>query len=477
MLTRTFLITPPPPGSARATLVLGPHDGGEGGLDGNAFCWPLHAFWLWSPFPIAKNRGKLPRAEEADLRLSYGRETLAKLRKLKVALSAAERGQISAAARALRISQPAASRAIRSLEAELGAVLFQRSANRLSPTEAGLTLSRRIGRAFDHLRQAETVLCCAETLARRPLSTQTPDHELLAAIAIAEAGSVSAAARREALSQPGLTRSLRSLETRLGQPLFHRTNDGMQPNPAGEIVVRRAKLAFTELRSGLEELEALRGARGGSLRIGALPLTRSRLVPFAVEAALRRFPEAQIAVLDGTYHSLLHSLRQGDIDIIVGTIRDAAVSGDVSAQRLFVDTMVVVARAGHPLVGRPDLTLHDCLNCHWTMPSKGVPLRTQFEEMLDRTGLPRPAHVVEADSLAVVRTLLSGSDRVGVVSYHQVHYETVVGQLVVLPVDLADIVRPVGWTVRLDHVPTPLMRAFQDELRTATDRIVAPAVP
>lgn len=401
----------------------------------------------------------------------YGSETLAKLRKLKVLLHAAAHGQISAAARALRISQPAASRAIRSLEEELSATLFQRSANRLMATEAGVTLGRRVERALENLRAAETHICNAETAARRPLSVQTPDHELLAAIAIAEVGSISGAARRQGLSQPALTRSLRALETRIGQPLFHRTNDGMQPNPAGEAVVRRAKLAYAELRSGLEELEILKGARGGTVKIGALPLTRARLVPFAVEALLRRFPDAQVAVLDGTYHALLHALRQGDIDIIVGTIRDPPVVGDVASHRLFYDDLVAIVRPGHPLTRCDRLSLADCLAFDWTLPPKGVPLRTHVEQVLARDRLPQPARVIEVDSLAVVRTLLLGSDRVGFVSHHQVHYETLIGQLVVLPVSFADIVRPVGWTVRRDHAPTPLMRAFQEELAVSADRL------
>ena len=61
---------------------------------------------------------------------------MAKLRKLRVALAIAESGAIANAARQLGLSQPAVSRALQSLEAELGITLFHRSSRRLAASEA-----------------------------------------------------------------------------------------------------------------------------------------------------------------------------------------------------------------------------------------------------------------------------------------------------------------------------------------------------
>ncbi|WP_051340752.1 LysR family transcriptional regulator [Azospirillum halopraeferens] len=404
---------------------------------------------------------------------------MAKLRKLRVALAVAERGQIAAAARRLGVSQSAATRAVQALEEELGAELFHRSPRRLACTEAGHALTRRVARALAHLRAAEEVVLATAgpgRLASGPLSQQAADHELQALIAVGAGDTISAAARANGLSQPALNRSLRTLEIRLGLPLFLRTRDGLRPTPEGEELLRRTKLALTEIRQGVEELALLRGAAAGRARIGALPMSRTRLVPLAVERLLERFPAAEVAIVDGTYGSLLGSLRNGDLDVIVGTIRTPPPTEDIVSEELFRDDIVIVARAGHPVAapGRPAPVLADCLDCGWVLPFKGVPLRTQFEAALAGAGLPAPQRLIETDSLAVVRALLMRSDRLAIVSRHQVDPEVALGVLTILPIPFPDVLRPVGLTLRRDYAPTPVTLTLLDALRAVAAEIGGP---
>jgi len=393
---------------------------------------------------------------------------LAKLRKLRVALAIAEGGAIANAARQLGLSQPAVSRALQSLEAELGITLFHRSSRRLAASEAGILLVRRIGRAQEQLRIAELELpaMSGEAARSRPsLTIHAADHEFAALLAVAAHGTVSAGARQAGLSQPALNRSLRALENRAGLPLFHRTTAGMRLTPPGEALLRRVKLCFSEIRQGLEEVEILKGATGGQIRIGALPLTRVRLAPVAVERLLMRYPEAEIAIVDGTYGSLLMALRQGDIDVLVGTIRRPAPVEGIVSEELFEDDVVMVVGARHPLAGRRSVDLADCLGFPWVLPFKGVPLRLQFEAALRAFGLDTPKRVIETDSVVAVRTLLMNGERVAILSRHQVHHEVEAGTLTILPVRIECTNRQVGLTMRADYVPTPLAAALLDELR------------
>jgi DNA-binding transcriptional LysR family regulator len=59
---------------------------------------------------------------------------LAKLRKLRAALTVARSGAVAAAAQELGLSQPAVTRAVQSLEQEIGAPLFHRSSRSLACT-------------------------------------------------------------------------------------------------------------------------------------------------------------------------------------------------------------------------------------------------------------------------------------------------------------------------------------------------------
>jgi len=66
-------------------------------------------------------------------------------------------------------------------------------------------------------------------------------------VAVAEEGHVGRAARRLRLSQPPLTRQIRSLEDELGAPLFERTPRGMRLLPSGERFLPHARAVLREL--------------------------------------------------------------------------------------------------------------------------------------------------------------------------------------------------------------------------------------
>lgn len=72
-------------------------------------------------------------------------------------------------------------------------------------------------------------------------------EQLETIVAIAEEGALIRAARRLHISQPPITRRLASLEDELGVVLFERLPRGMRPTPAGQELVRRARVILTAL--------------------------------------------------------------------------------------------------------------------------------------------------------------------------------------------------------------------------------------
>ena len=87
-------------------------------------------------------------------------------------------------------------------------------------------------------------------------------------VAIAERGSLRAAARHLQLAQPALTRSVQELERELGAPLFERRARGMILTPIGQAFVRRASAVLTEVRRARDEAEQLHGGTSGKVVAG-----------------------------------------------------------------------------------------------------------------------------------------------------------------------------------------------------------------
>src|SRR4051812_37817572 len=106
-------------------------------------------------------------------------------------------------------------------------------------------------------------------------------NQLRDVVAIADRGSLRAAARHLALAQPALTRSVRTLERDLGVPLFERRARGMILTPMGEAFVRRAKAILSEVRRTRDEVDQLRGLTRGSVVAALSTAPHFELLPNA----------------------------------------------------------------------------------------------------------------------------------------------------------------------------------------------------
>lgn len=403
-----------------------------------------------------------------------------KLRQLRALLSVAQVGRVAKAATALNVSQPAVTRAIQSLEKEIGVPMFERTRERMVPTRLGALVVDRAERAFDHLTAAENEMrrlsrSAGQSVSATLLTRFVTNHELNAVITIGDVHSVTSAAAMLGVSQPAVNRSLRNIEQRLNIRLFDRTSRGMLPTECGEILIRRAKLAFLEIRQSMEEIANLSGDAQGRISIGALPLPSVYLIPTAVSRFLDDFSNATVSIYDGIYEKLLVDLCSGDLDMILGTIRDPAPVEGIMSVSYFEDGMIVAARCGHPLFDQDTVSFDDLRDARWIMPHRGVPLRTQFEEHLDKHGIPVPQHMIETDSNVVIRTLLADSDRLAVVSENQIHQAKSEGLLAALPLPFEARKRNIGATLRTDYVPTPAVVSLMSHLKTVGEEIAQSA--
>lgn len=371
-------------------------------------------------------------------------------------------GSVSAAARAVHISQPAVTQAVAGVERYFGAALLTRSNSGVALTPAGELCARRIERAISHLRNFDSD---ATRLMR--------SAHLNALAAVVEHRNFSLAARAQHVSQPSVHRAARELERLIGVPLFEKTSFGITPTREAEKLARRARLAFAEIAQARAEVHALSGGESGRTVIGAMPLARSFLVPTALLEFTQQFPEHHVAIVEGTYEHLLAALRCGDADFLIGALRNPAPVADVVQEHLFDDPLAIIVRAEHPLVARKRVTVAALSKYPWIVPRADTPLRAHFNRMFTSAGLPVPTRAIECNSLIAARALLLESDRIMLLSAHQIHYELAAGLLVTLPHPAGDVERPIGLTMRHDWHPTDSQRTLLDIVRRCSAKAAA----
>jgi DNA-binding transcriptional LysR family regulator len=228
-------------------------------------------------------------------------------------------------------------------------------------------------------------------------------------IAIAEAGSIGAAARRLALSQPALTKSLRALEAEVQVPLFQRTSKGMRLTRYGKVLYGRARSATTELIKAEEELRALAGGRTASVAFGFGPIAAKHVVPEVVSAFVSQFPDASVRLMEGFVHQLIPLVRDETLDFCIGPgLPEFRSDHALKFRPLFHYQRVIAARRGHPL-GRSG-SLRELTAAQWlSFEPQGT-----LEQLFARLEVSSPPPVVQSDSAAASIELIVASDMLGI---------------------------------------------------------------
>ncbi|GAB4349075.1 MAG: LysR family transcriptional regulator [Gammaproteobacteria bacterium] len=396
--------------------------------------------------------------------------TIPNLRHLRVFREVAATRSISRAAKQVHLSQPAITQAIAKLEQALGIDLFERRSDGMFTTEGGELFLARVERALDLLqsgaREAEKVGLRNGVRTVSRLDQLLTTTQLRALVAVANSKNFSLAARTIGISQPSLHRAARDLERLLEITLFDKTSHGIVLTRAGRILAQHAKLTFAELEQGFSEVETLQGRDSGSIVVGTMPLARTYILPTAINTLMQSHPQVRISVVDGPYADLLHGLRHGELDLLIGALRHPVPADDVIQERLFSDPLAVVARRGHPLSRKKRVTLEDLSRYPWVVPRQGTPTRDYFDRMMARQP-PLPASPIESSSLVLIRGLLLESDRLTLISTHQIRHEQQLGLLAPLPVAMEENERPIGLTLRKGWRPTATQDRFLACLREA----------
>lgn len=303
-------------------------------------------------------------------------------------------------------------------------------------------------------------------------------RRIRAFIAVAEFKSVSEAARRLNMTPPAISKSLRELEQSLDATLLTRTQKGMFLTAAGEAFFVRAKLAVSELEQGADEIAVLKGTAHNRIVIGALPNGSQPIVPIAVANVLRKRPAMRVSIRGGSYDLLETAVRAGELDMVVGGLREGMEREGLVTEILFHDELAIIVRPDHPLMKRRKLPVNALAGHRWLLPDFESGLRERVEGAFDRANLKRPMDWLEVTPLSAMRTLVRETDYLAITTRMRVRDELDFGLLAELPVRLPGFAEPIA----VVHRPTTSMSRdsilLLDEIRrTAADfaRRIGPA--
>ena len=198
-------------------------------------------------------------------------------------------------------------------------------------------------------------------------------HQLDAFRAVARYGSFSNAAKTLFISQPSLTSLVRNLEDALGVRLFDRTTRKVELTSAGLEFLTVVERTFSDLELAQDNLAGLLSVRRGKVVVGALPSASAGVVPRALYAFKRAFPDVQVIVKDAVAGGLLDMVRSGGVDFAIGSY--TRVEPELHFKSVVKDEMHLVCRSDHRLAGRKQVAWSEIQDDPFIAMSPGTSVR------------------------------------------------------------------------------------------------------
>ncbi|MEU5882271.1 LysR family transcriptional regulator [Spirillospora sp. NPDC047279] len=281
------------------------------------------------------------------------------------------------------------------------------------------------------------------------------ESRLRSFIALAETGSVRAAAQRLYVTESAVSSSITALARDLGVPLVQRVGRGVSLTPAGTVYAGYARQVLGLLEQGRAAARGEADPARGSLRLAAVPTAADQILPDLLAGFRARWPEVGLAVEVGPSRQLWRRLADHDADLVLGGRPPAGVPSQVMATR--ENDLVVVAApavaAAFALGTTP-----------WVMREPGSGTRATAEAYLAEHAAGPPQLVLGSNG-AVVAGAAAGLGA-ALVSRDAVAAELEAGRLVITDAPGTPLDRP--WQATAGPAPTATTRLFVAHLLEAT---------
>jgi len=237
----------------------------------------------------------------------------------------------------------------------------------------------------------------------------TPNEfaELKAFLLVADERSFRRAAKRLGVSPSALSRTIRSLEERLGTRLLNRTTRSVAPTEAGQTLYDRVAPTMQEMIAAMRDASGEANVPRGTVRIN-LPSVAAHLV---IGPKLGAFAAAYPAIrIDLVVDNEMVDVVATGFDVGVRT--GDQVSRDMIAVRLSTDMRIVVVGSPEYFADRPpprspgELTNHRCLTYKWA--TTGVLMPWQFDGGNGRTTVAVDSVLTANDTDLLLSAALQG---------------------------------------------------------------------
>lgn len=225
-------------------------------------------------------------------------------------------------------------------------------------------------------------------------------------------GKIGAAAQHVGMTQPAASRLLAQLETIVGTPLYTRHARGIVLTEAGLLLADQATSTLRDLDRTRQRIGQIAGGTRGHVKIGSVTGPSLELLLPVLREVRLAYPEIEASVHVDTSDRLAEALLANDLDVYIGRIPESADARPFAIEMIGPEPISLLVRLDHPLIGKPDLSIDDCLPFDWVMQPPGGLLRRSAETYLLERNRPLPRRVLGTTSILFTLALVNETNAI-----------------------------------------------------------------
>lgn len=282
-------------------------------------------------------------------------------------------------------------------------------------------------------------------------------------LALAETGSVSAAAADQHVTQPTVSMHLKQLTEHVGLPLYEVLGRKVHLTEAGERLADTCRDLFERWDRFGMDIAALRGLTQGRLRV-AVVSTAKYFIPRLLGPFSARYPDIEVSLEVANRDRIVERLEQNLDDMVIMTTPPAHLS--LRAEPLLDNPLVLIAAAGHPLAQLKRVTRARLAKEAFILREPGSGTRISCERAFAKWGFAPPVRMALGSNEAI-KQAVAGGYGIAVVSRHALDRDPAHDGLVLLTAQGFPIRSRWYLVSRQEKQATPVAAAFADFLRAS----------
>src|SRR6185369_15403208 len=283
-------------------------------------------------------------------------------------------------------------------------------------------------------------------------------RQLKAFLAISEAKTFTAGARRVNITQAAISMQIRQLEDEVGIPLFTRTPRRVILTQAGEFLLERARKILREHDSAIAEIAEVAGAEFGRLRIGSSSsMFTTHQLPKIMQSLREKYPNAELTVSSGTSQTLVEKLMHGEIDSAFVSL--PVDNLNVTTDLLFSDEIVAIAHPKHPLAKEKFISAATLAGEKLILGERGGNTRRMIDDFFAAANV-RPNVTMELSRQEAINQMVENNMGVGIAGAKTVANEIREGRLIAWMIEGAEIQWELGLARLRGGYYSPIAKEF-----------------